>query len=54
LLHFFVIIKRSHLIIHSKVQGIFFRDTTCSKAKELELVGWVRNNPDGKVEAVFE
>jgi acylphosphatase len=36
------------------VQGVFFRDSTRRKAEELGLSGWVKNLPDGKVEAVFE
>jgi acylphosphatase len=36
------------------VQGVFFRDTTRRRAVELGISGWVRNNPDGSVEAVFE
>jgi len=36
------------------VQGVFFRAGTQSKAKELGLVGWVKNTPNGSVEAVFE
>jgi acylphosphatase len=36
------------------VQGVFFRAETRDRAASLELAGWVRNNPDGSVEAVFE
>jgi acylphosphatase len=36
------------------VQGVFFRDSTRQKAEELGLAGWVRNMPDGHVEALFE
>jgi acylphosphatase len=36
------------------VQGVFFRDSTRQKAEELGLAGWVRNRPDGQVEALFE
>jgi acylphosphatase len=36
------------------VQGVFFRAETRARAASLELAGWVRNNPDGSVEAVFE
>ena len=41
-------------MIHGFVQGVFFRDTTRRRAAERGLAGWVRNNPDGTVEAVFE
>ena len=42
-----------HAQIFGKVQGVFFRDYTKRKADELNLVGWVRNIPDGTVEAVI-
>jgi len=45
---------RVHLIISGRVQGVFFRHNTMKKAVELELKGWVKNLPDGNVEAVFE
>ena len=36
------------------MQGVFFRAETRDRAASLGLAGWVRNNPDGSVEAVFE
>jgi acylphosphatase len=36
------------------VQGVFFRSDTRQRAESLGLGGWVRNNSDGTVEAVFE
>ena len=45
---------RAHVIISGRVQGVFFRAYTRDWAKELGVKGWVRNTPDGKVEAVFE
>jgi len=36
------------------VQGVFFRYETQALAEELGVRGWVRNTPDGKVEAIFE
>jgi acylphosphatase len=36
------------------VQGVFFRDTTRREAESRDVSGWVRNNEDGTVEAVFE
>jgi acylphosphatase len=36
------------------VQGVFFRAETRDWAASLGLGGWVRNNPDGTVEAEFE
>jgi acylphosphatase len=45
---------RAHVIVMGKVQGVFYRAETASKAKQLNVTGWVRNLPDGRVEAVFE
>lgn len=36
------------------MQGVFFRDTTRREAEARGVAGWVRNRPDGTVEAVFE
>jgi acylphosphatase len=36
------------------VQGVFFRDTVRRRADAARVSGWVRNNRDGTVEAVFE
>ncbi|HHW19547.1 MAG TPA: acylphosphatase [Thermodesulfovibrio thiophilus] len=46
--------KRAHLFISGKVQGVFFRAFTKEVADSLGLKGWVRNLTDGRVEAVFE
>ncbi|HZY66012.1 MAG TPA: acylphosphatase [Rubrobacteraceae bacterium] len=46
--------ERAHVYVSGNVQGVFFRDSTRQKAKELGLAGWVKNTPDGRVEAVFE
>ena len=45
---------RTRVWISGSVQGVFFRDSTRQKAKQLDLAGWVTNRPDGRVEAVFE
>lgn len=45
---------RVHLVITGRVQGVWFRANTQKKAKTLDLKGWVKNLPDGRVEAVFE
>ncbi|MDH6108712.1 acylphosphatase [Kitasatospora sp. MAP12-15] len=45
---------RSRLIVSGEVQGVYFRDTCRSTAREHGVAGWVRNLPDGTVEAVFE
>jgi acylphosphatase len=47
-------ICRAHVLISGRVQGVWFRASTKEKADELKIKGWVKNTPDGKVEAVFE
>ncbi len=44
----------AHAIISGRVQGVFFRAETQRVAERFGVVGWVRNRPDGTVEAVFE
>lgn len=46
--------KRIHIIISGRVQGVAFRAATREKAISLNLSGWVKNMQDGQVEAVFE
>ncbi len=46
--------KRVHLLVRGYVQGVFFRSGTSDMANRFGLTGWVRNLPDGSVEAVFE
>ena len=46
--------RRAHVIVEGRVQGVFFRYETRSKAHALNLTGWVKNRYDGSVEAVFE
>ena len=45
---------RRRVIVHGRVQGVFFRETTRRRALERGVTGWVRNRRDGTVEAVFE
>ncbi len=45
---------RVHIVISGVVQGVFFRHHTRKNALRLGLTGWVKNLPDGRVEAVFE
>jgi acylphosphatase len=46
--------ERAHVYVSGDVQGVFFRDSTRQKAQQLSLSGWVKNVPDGRVEALFE
>lgn len=43
-----------HLVVHGRVQGVFYRDWTVKTARESGIDGWVRNLPDGTVEAHLE
>jgi acylphosphatase len=43
-----------HAIVRGRVQGVSFRYYTALKAVEVEITGWVRNVPDGKVEVMAE
>jgi acylphosphatase len=45
---------RRRVVVHGRVQGVFFRDTARRMAQSRGLAGWVRNAPEGTVEAVFE
>ena len=45
---------RRRVVVHGRVQGVFFRDTTRRMARQRGVAGWMRNNSDGTVEAVFE
>jgi acylphosphatase len=42
------------VVVSGQVQGVFFRDTCRRVARSHGVSGWVRNLPDGAVEAVFE
>jgi acylphosphatase len=46
--------ERAHVYVLGQVQGVLFRDSTRERAEQLGLAGWVRNLPDGRVEALFE
>jgi len=45
---------RVHVFVNGRVQGVFFRQKTKQQAERLNVTGWVRNLPDGRVETVFE
>jgi acylphosphatase len=47
-------VTRALVQIRGRVQGVGFRYAVLSRARSLDLAGWVRNNYDGSVEAVFE
>jgi acylphosphatase len=46
--------RRVHVIVRGFVQAVGFRATTRSRARSLDVAGWVRNNADGTVEAELE
>ncbi len=46
--------RRVHVWVNGRVQGVYFRDATRDAAIRYGVAGWVRNLPDGRVEAVFE
>ncbi|MDQ3939741.1 MAG: acylphosphatase [Actinomycetota bacterium] len=45
---------RVHVFVSGDVQGVMFRQAIADKANEQGVTGWVRNLPDGRVEAVLE
>lgn len=47
-------IIRAHVFVSGRVQGVNFRASTRRQAAQQQVQGWVRNCPDGRVEAVFE
>jgi len=47
-------VVRVRVEVEGRVQGVWFRQSTSRTAEELGVDGWVRNRPDGSVEAVFE
>jgi acylphosphatase len=47
-------LTRKRVLVSGRVQGVFFRDTARRRAEAAGVSGWIRNTPDGSVEAVFE
>jgi acylphosphatase len=47
-------VVRAHVTVSGRVQGVGFRYAMLERARSRALSGWVRNNPDGTVDAVFE
>jgi acylphosphatase len=45
---------RRRVIVHGRVQGVFFRESVRRAAQQRGVAGWVANRADGTVEAVFE
>ncbi|UCG44554.1 MAG: acylphosphatase [Candidatus Bathyarchaeota archaeon] len=45
---------KAHIFVSGRVQGVFFRHETRKRAILLHVYGWIRNLPDGRVEALFE
>ena len=47
-------VVRRRVVVEGRVQGVFFRDSARQRARAHGVSGWVRNRPDGAVEAVLE
>jgi acylphosphatase len=46
--------KAARAVVHGRVQGVWFRDSTARRAQALGVGGWVRNLPDGSVQVHAE
>ena len=46
--------SKAHVFVSGNVQGVFFRSETKHEADKHHVTGWIRNIPDGRVEATFE
>lgn len=47
-------LARRRVVVHGRVQGVWFRESARQQAERLGVAGWVRNRPDGAVEAELE
>ena len=47
-------LKRVHLYVSGRVQGVYFRQGMKESAEKNNVRGWVRNLPDKRVEAILE
>lgn len=45
---------RRRIRVHGRVQGVWFRESARRHAIALDVAGWIRNVPDGSVEAMAE
>lgn len=45
---------RARAVVSGRVQGVWFRQSTFEAMRGSAVAGWVRNLPDGRVEAIFE
>jgi acylphosphatase len=48
------LVVRRRVVVSGRVQGVWFRDSCRVEAEQRGVAGWVRNLPDGRVEAAFE
>lgn len=46
--------KRVHLLISGRVQGVYFRQGMMETAEKNNVLGWVRNLPDNRLESILE
>lgn len=46
--------SRAHVVVHGRVQGVFYRVTARREAQKRNITGWIKNLSDGHVEAIFE
>ncbi len=49
-----VYLRRVHVYVSGRVQGVYFRHHTQQQALRHNVSGWIKNLPDGRVEALFE